>query len=259
MALMLHGLVRDIPMEHHFKPVLRLASVHPIPGLDLIAVCSTYTEQPATDPEGEMTAALRHHDLLAQLAAATDVLPVRFGTVFSGEAALMRALEQQSSTYRDAAKRLAGKVEFALRATRQQIKERRATHTPQGANSDDHRAIGEATPTTGRGYLTRQRHLRNDRTDASARLAAILEKVSVLAERHSSSIAPGHPRGDRIFDLALLVPRDSAPSLQADLDVLSSDASALGVNLELLGPWPAYSFCDPLESTPESAASGQAA
>ncbi len=52
------------------------------------------------------------------------------------------------------------------------------------------------------------------------------------------------------MNLAFLVPRDNLAAFRACLERATDEHRAAGLELEMSGPWPPYSFCPDLEMPP---------
>ena len=234
-ALLLHGLqCAKAPPRLHAPPHLRL------PSGDLVALCTPADPaalRAADDGQDEsalIDGALAHDRLLRACLPAGPLLPVRFGTAFSGAPALRRALHEDAPSYRRALCRIGCAWEFALRATLT-AEAARAAGPTDGA--------GERAP-DGRTFLkvrrqrrdARQRR-REDRLSWAERLAA---RVLALAE----DSAPARTEPDRLLSLSLLVERRRVAALEACIAEATAEATRLGLVLSLVGPLPAYSFVE---------------
>jgi hypothetical protein len=236
-AWMIHGVVRaDAPRPKDAPPHSRVAF-----GAYAALVSPGHAAESA-DPSGrvrsdagalerEARAALAHNRLLTAYAVSTDVAPVRYGAAVSDPDAARALLLPEHALYEAVLTRVAGSVEYALRL---------AAET-QG------RAVEptDAAPPTGRAYLAQQRGRRDARDQMSAAradcIAALVSEAAALARE----TAPLPARADRLFELALLVPRARVDDLVAVAGRRHPEAAKLGLNLTLVGPWPPYSFTNP--------------
>lgn len=225
-ALLLAGLVRsatttpaDAPPHLRIAAGALTALATPAPG----ALFDDAAEEPPLE------VALCHHRLLAAYALAEDVLPVRFGTAFSGEAGIRSALAAGGARWRAGLARLAGRVEYTL-----------AVEAGAGPES---RAVPGPAREDGRAFLAEKRSRRDDRNRRAARRAAFLADLpGALAGLAADQAALGAPRGDRLADLALLVERAAIPDLLAQAHALAERARSLDLRLALRGPGPCYAF-----------------
>ena len=220
--LIIHGIVaNDAPQPAE-------APAHDRVGGDgLAALVSPLVLGP--DGSADTAEALRHHAILAAYAAVTDVAPVRFGAVVADAGAARAALHRDAASHRAALARIAGCVEFGLRATAR-----------PGAT------VAAPPPTDGRSYLRARLAVRQGREAAQHQRAAALDALRHGAGAHAEAMLVLPARHDlhppRVLDLAVLVARDRSAALSALADTLAPRLAAAGLDLTLTGPWPAYSF-----------------
>lgn len=186
--------------------------------LDLIAVCCAVRQEPwraeaeRRDPMWLGPRAIRHQEVLEQLAEAGPVLPLRFGRVFAGASALRACIARQElpiAAFFERGARCGALQEWTL--------------------------IGELLPA---GRIEEAR-------------AAALEIVEpgVLAIGHRE-LDPGLRRdGDPEVALrwALLVPAGRVAELVQRLEEREGELQARGLVLEARGPWPPFSFAPVIE------------
>lgn len=234
-ALLLHGLqcTKALPLLHG-PPHLRMAVG------DLVALCTPADPaalRAAEDGQDEtalIDGALAHDRLLRACLPTGPILPVRFGTVFSGAPALRRALQQEGPSYRRALCRIGSASEFALRTTLTAEAGRPAGPT-DGAGDRD--ADGRTFLKARRQRRDARQRRREDRLSWAERLAA---RVMAIAK----DSAPARTEPDRLLSLSLLVDSRRVAALEACIAEAAAEATRLGLHLSLVGPLPAYSFAD---------------
>jgi len=185
-----------------------------------------------SDPDGAeartVAAALAHDRLLRAALSAGAILPVRFGTLFSGAEALRDALCAGASGHRARLARVAGAVERGLHLA------------PAPGAGDPLRPAPDSA--TGRDFLRSRKGQRDRREGAArARRAWIEAMVEGLADLARETL-PRPPRRDRVLDLALLVPACRDTALAARVEAWAGPAAAVGLTLSLTDPMPPYSF-----------------
>ncbi|MEO1678552.1 MAG: GvpL/GvpF family gas vesicle protein [Pseudomonadota bacterium] len=260
-ALLLHGFApRGTPRPAQAPKHLRLPA-------DTLVALATPTALDPTSEKAATAAALAHNAVLVAYADGGDVLPVRFGAVFSGVETLIDHVAEAAEDYRSRLDRIQGQVEFGLQiqvlspmssagetACGQsgpggRIPSARTQQSGLETSGDDARTVlgsvpGDLTPPgAGRAFLARRR----DRRDARARAAedrrgwtdALVRQLAP----HVTALSASEARPDRLVDLALLVPRATASTFSTQFAAKGTEAAALGLRLVLSGPWPAYSFC----------------
>lgn len=230
-ALLLHGLAdAAAPAPEDAAPHLRVLAA------GLVALCTPLEAMPRTEEEA-VSGALAHNALLVAQARLGDVLPVRFPTGFSGEAALHAHLAAEGVRYRAGLARIGGAREYGLR-----LALRPGSALPAGS-PDALRDTGAGAPAnSGRAFLERGRRRRDLRTERAAARARMAERLASEAAGLAREAIAGAPRADRLVELALLVPASGVDALRARMTAAAREAAGLGLDLVLSGPWPPYSF-----------------
>ncbi len=191
-------------------------------------------------PERRRLAA--HHDVLKRLMAKHTVLPMAFGLIADGPAAIRRILSVNRTGFAEQFRRVAGKVEMGLRVQWDvpNIFEYFVnTHSELRLFRDrlfrDGREPGpEEKIELGRLF---------DRTLASARLVQSEQVMNVL-RRCCDEIKENPPRNEReVMNLACLIGRDA----QKEFEQGVFEAAALFDNhysFDFNGPWPPHNFVE---------------
>jgi hypothetical protein len=148
----------------------------------------------------------RHEELLEQLMAGRDLLPVRFGTLVADERAAERALTERRDELAAALDRVRGAVEIALR-----VQSREPDHAPA----------------SGCDYLRERTRRAEAARELHEPLAAIARDSTVL-------------RGRELLRAAYLVDRAAVDEFVAAVRRLQDERPRLA--LLCTGPWPPYSF-----------------
>jgi Gas vesicle synthesis protein GvpL/GvpF len=204
---------------------------------DLAAVVSRL---PLERPPGRSAELVAHARVVDGLAAATTIVPARFGLVLSDDLSdVSRVIDDSAEHFRALLRALEGRVQVKLRATYdpdqvlaelvQQDPEvarlrQRTRELPAGTPHPDLVRLGEAVA---RG-LNRKRL--EDAQD-------VLDVVLPFAEEH---VVRNGGEYD-VLDLALLVPRDGLTDLEAALETLA-EAAHERFRLRLVGPVAPYDF-----------------
>jgi hypothetical protein len=174
----------------------------------------------------------RHEAIVEALMADRAVLPVRFGTVLSDEAAVQATLSVHYADFVASLNRVRGRVELGLRVLWEE-------DTPPPQPSPARGGGGERGD--GRAYLMarleeeRQRQAWRQRAEAlAAELHTPLDRLAVEST-HQVLVTPR-----LLLTAAYLVERDQAAAFRREVEVLS--AAHLELRFLCTGPWPAYSF-----------------
>lgn len=199
---------------------------------ELVAVVApvsdiTRVATPSTDELLAYERVIRAHHAVA------DVVPMRFGSVLSSEAAVRAHLEEQRVAYLRSLTRTAGCVEMGVRTV---LSAPRPPAPPEDA--------AQAPLRSGADYLkARQRRYsaESQLLDQCAELErSVLSKVAPLCREHRSEsprVRPGEPV---LCSLYFLVPRDQVPAFRAALAPFVDDHTETVVS----GPWPPFNFVD---------------
>ncbi|GGS59046.1 GvpL/GvpF family gas vesicle protein [Streptomyces badius] len=179
---------------------------------------------------------MAHQNVLEALMAGGATLPMRFGLVGPGDDEVIAALDREADAYRERLAQLDGRVEYNLKAGRDEddllreimtesdeIRQLNERTRAQGSH-DDRVALGElvAREVTARGQ--------REAEDVAARLAD--------AATHSSH---AEPAPQQFLNLSFLVPRAETDAFVA---AVQREAEERGdaYSFTLTGPLPPYSF-----------------
>lgn len=233
MALILHGFVwaesrAPLPAAPHRRTQIGR----------LVALSSEQAPTKAQDPDEQtaLAAAFSHHKLLSAYCAEHDVLPVRFGSAFSSEGALIERVTATRGSVTAALENLADRLEFVLR-----VEDAKAS-----AQSD------LAQVTSGRAFLANKRDVRDAQRKRGADRKAFIERLAGAFAEVFSETLHLDPRKPAIAALAVLVDRYMQAEFWEWAQRLSNEAEALGLKIAATGPGPAYSFVDMLDAQMES-------
>jgi hypothetical protein len=202
--------------DHPAPPLPRLGTVHAVSSGDLAAVCGPVLS-------GEMTAdALWQHERIVEaLMDQRDVLPVRYGTYVSDDAAAARALADNHDAYAETLESVRGAVELAVRV----LPEMRGEQA---------RVPAAASPMTGTDYLRAQARTAAAEADASA---IVHEPLARMARADTLARVT---RPSELMRGAYLVDRDAVARFSARLRDIQAGHPELKITCT--GPWPPYSF-----------------
>ncbi|WP_244164923.1 GvpL/GvpF family gas vesicle protein [Streptomyces silaceus] len=177
-----------------------------------------------------------HQRVVAALTTVTCPLPLRLATVFRDDSGVRVMLEDGAERFRRVLDRIDGCVEWGVKVHM----ERRAEQAePRGA------------PRSGRDYLRQRRRQRTadegawERAEAFARrLHQTLAARAVDARLHApQNAALSREPGRNILNAAYLVARSHSEEFVEAVDrTKDEERDAVGLRVELTGPWAAYSF-----------------
>jgi hypothetical protein len=179
---------------------------------------------------GWLEAVVRGHERVVEALLGPDaVLPMRFGSIFSGPDALRDMLGGNVAALVELLDDVRGRVELGV-----------TVRAERGTEPDDQ---AEASP-SGRDYLRRrQAALTAARqvADASADLAARLHTALSGAAERAAVLSPHRSDPDLVLTAAYLVPDRAVDDFCRNVEAVGREHGA-GCALEVTGPWPPYSF-----------------
>ncbi len=196
---------------------------------------------------------IAHEKVVEQLSLQSAFYPARFGTLFSNEPRLNAFVEQFSDRLLSFFQRVKGKKEWGLKFFGNHAQAAMVLAEREGI-------VQQGVPVGGAKYL-KLKQLQRESSKAKSEFftATLRGAVQSLGSQFTEFITrPIHAttqeaaQGELLSNIAVLVSND-----QSDQIVLwaerwnSTNPTSSGIQVELTGPWPAYSFCPSL--TTESA------
>lgn len=206
-------------------PLPDVAPLRVVPVNGLAAVCA-----PAEDAEMSAETLWRHEEVVEELMADRDLLPVRYGTLLQNEGEVARAVEERRDELAAALERVRGAVEVSVRVL--PTGAGAGTPVPRAAAG---RAAVPGAAASGAEYL----RLRARATASQARTAQALNEPLAALARAS---AEARPRPPELFRAAYLVERHAVEPFTAEVARLQ--AASRGLSILCTGPWPPYSFTE---------------
>lgn len=189
------------------------------------------------------TIGYRHQSVVAQLAAAADVIPLRAFTLFSSPPAVAEYLEANRNSLSEILSLLDGKEEWTIRIEfdPQRWSEALARRVESLAKLEAEVAAASG----GKQYLLRRKF--DDERKKAAREAETLlvdeiEKSLVEETGAPTVVETRQSTGGSFPQITLLLARSNRDALTPLHERLSRRYEAEGVTLVLTGPWPAYTF-----------------
>jgi hypothetical protein len=182
--------------------------------------------------------AREHHYVIDAAARLFPLLPVRLGTVYSGDAALCDALTERGGALRDTLRRVGGRVEWGVKAYGV------GQRSGPGDDGADQRTEGGA----GLAHL-RQRHTQltaEREAKAAAVNAAHAVHAELTARATDTRLHPPQPvqlsgvSRPALLNAAYLL--DAADGVTFTAAVAGQATAHPELQVELTGPWPPYSF-----------------
>lgn len=241
-ALYVYGVVASPPPAE-----LQIAFVEsgPLAAITSGVSLDEYGEEPLAqnlnDPAWLEANARAHEDVLQTVAASTDVLPFRFGTICRSEDDVRALLDSRREALTSALARIKGRLEIGAKlwVDRARLVEASASE-----------------PQTGRAYLEARRtaQQRKDEADALCLDTARSTFERLLAHAVDGVANRPQPReltgrtDAMILNAAFLVEAGDTALLD-EIARLDIELGERGFHLEATGPWPAHNFADVPEET----------
>jgi hypothetical protein len=197
----------------------------------------------------------RHEGVVASVMESSPVLPVKFGTIFRSRSSLQQFLERHRETMLQALDALSEKTEWSVKGYILE-QDTRAFIADDDPEIQSLRAKLSCSP--GARYL-QQKQL-DGKIDAAleTRLAqathdlgqtlALPAVASTALRLHPSAITGRSER--MVFNGSFLLSPETLPEFLAALSMQQNACQAIGLALELRGPWPPYNFCPDLSEVP---------
>lgn len=193
---------------------------------------------------------LHHHQVLQALIARQSVLPFRLGVMFEDDRGVMGALARNREALLYAMERVHGAIEWGLKiyCVRQQLGQWLPDNNPAVAALDAQLESAEE----GSGFFLRHRRRRLVEEEIEQAIARCLNHTgerlnSTVREFASGKLQPAqvHAReGAMVFNGACLVDRVLEQAFLELVQDLRSAYAGFGLDHEITGPWPPYSFAD---------------
>jgi hypothetical protein len=201
-------------------------------------------EELLADPAALEALARGHHQVVAGVAAAGPVLPLRLATVYRDDDRVRALLAEQRTAFSQTLGWLAERAECGVKAW--------ADPGALGTGRAEREPAGSAAgaPASGAAYLSRRRAQLADRDTRAQRAAEVgaqlhetLTGLAVTGRSHQPQDAQvtGEP-GLMVLNGSYLVDASRMPAFgQSARDLV---ARFPGFRVEVTGPWPPYSFAD---------------
>lgn len=191
--------------------------------------------------------ALRHYETIRGLQPlAPALVPTALGAVFRAEKGVVGLLRKRDAHFHDLLDRVRGKQEWGLKVFRDAPRFLKATE----ARAQELRALRAKAAAKGPGqaYLLRKQQeralVREAERLTAQTLDALLERLAKLSAALHVDELPDVQQGSPalVLKVAALVDKEQVQRFQEEIARLGESYRALGLTLELDGPWAPYSF-----------------
>ena len=194
--------------------------------------------------------ALRHEEVIMAAMKLGPVLPVRFGTVFSSLAAAAEPLQHSQDAFGKFFQFAAGKQEWTLKGY-VNLPQARARMSAERRAAEEEQLAGLSP---GKRYFLEQKIKGAVDKDVTALLKDVGREIRNVAREMSIGFSECRLQSREVtgsdeemfFHGALLVPEGSVAALEGVIDTWNTRKEALGLQIDLSGPWPPYHFAPAL-------------
>lgn len=222
--LQLHGIVSKDASTKPAAPAHRRVAFETFEAL--ISDYALTTDTAEIPPEILSAAAMTHHRILLAYCADHGLLPIRFGTVFSGSSAMKNAVLENVHLYETALHILSDHREYSVHL-----------NIRQAPTEELH------TPKSGRAFLSERQRGRDKRRSLAQKRQSfarcVQDNVAALA---FDALRTAAPKPEKVLDVTGLFSPKALDELQWLASSLQSEALELDLSLTINGPWPAYHF-----------------
>lgn len=210
----------------------------------------------------ELTARTHHH-VVEHAARIAATAPVRIATVYRDDDRVTEVLRQEGDRFAVILDRITGRSEWGVKvyAHLDQAGPEAAAGVPGasggvGASGGAGASAGAGASGAGTAYLKRRQEQRRRREDVSRRIAERARSLEDELRDHAVAVRRHPPQdpalsghsGTLISNMAYLLDEERVTSFRAAAEDL--DRRLTGIEVEVTGPWPPYSFIDAEETAP---------
>jgi hypothetical protein len=263
-GLYAYGLVGKSPQQLDILGIDKKNKVFPVEGKDVCVMVSKIdvdafqnqvkklfselTRTPEAAQSGTEEILQAHEDVVDALMKGTTVVPFKFGTILKDEKAASKMLEDEEEEFKKLLSKFTGKAEWGLRVyadTQEFIKHIMQTE-PKFKNLEEKRE----KLSRGAAYLFGRKMEDELRDYAAARLAEVTKVIfqELGKDAYEAKLNKTLPqkltgkRKEMILNAVYLVEREEAASFCTRGKRLQEQYESMGLDLEVSGPWPPYSF-----------------
>ncbi|MGD0517279.1 MAG: GvpL/GvpF family gas vesicle protein [Thermoguttaceae bacterium] len=208
-------------------------------------------ESGSTDVNWLSEVAIRHNQILSDLARRRPLLPLRLGTLFHSRLTLLAKIERWESVVIDYLNSIGDRQEWAAKIY---VDPRHIEEDSAASCCVSSAQAGDAG--AGTRYLTqklgRQRESRAMRQRFQEEIAAAETSLMNQADRYCRTrTLPANLTGRQekmLWNAAFLLPRSVSERWLTLVEKVRSETASVGLLLEVSGPWPPYHFCPTLDT-----------
>lgn len=238
-------------IDHRFAPYALADDglVAVVSEVSMADFCGSEADRRLEDLQWMSERAVRHERIVDAALARGPVLPVRFGTLFSGAEVLRRFLEINRDAIRGFLELARGHEEWGIKG----FLDRGAAAKWLAASAP----AQENTPISpGLSYLRERRAQAAAQSElhrwVADSCAAAVESMREFGDEWRSRKVIDSAAGDgspqAVLNAAVLLRRGRSKDFLACVDGINAEREAQGLSFMATGPWPLYSFCPQLRT-----------
>lgn len=263
-GLYAYGLVGKSPKQLNILGIDKKNKVYPVEGRGICVLVSKINTDKFQDqikkllsklaktagalPSGAEGILRNHEDVLDTLMKDTTVIPFKFGTILKDEKAASKTLKAYEKRFKKLLSKFRGREEWGIKvyADNQEFKKHLVGVEPRLKKLEEKK--GKLSK--GAAYLLGRKMEDQLKDNVAARLAKITELIfqKVAKDAHEAKLNKTLPQKltgknkDMILNTAYLVERGKVTSFHKQIEKLREKYESIGLEIDVSGPWPAYSF-----------------
>lgn len=263
-GLYAYGLMAKRPLHPGILGVDKKHGVYPIAEHDVCVIVSNIdidafqhgvkqlfssltinTENRQGEAQGILQA---HEDVVEALMKIATIVPFKFGTILKDEKAASTMLQDEQEKFRKLLAKCTGRTEWGLKiyVDRQACLQQRL----QGEPAFKQLAAQRATLSNGAAYLLGRKMEEEGKNRVTAWLTGITEGMfqGLAKDAYEATLHESLPqkltgkKKEMVLNAAFLVAEENVANFCQQGKSLQDHYEAIGVDVELSGPWPPYSF-----------------
>ncbi len=257
-GLYAYGVMGKSPLRRDILGIDKRNTVYPVKGKDMCVMVSeidigTFQKQ-VKNLFAELTAGQSrtetllqlHEDVVDLLTQGTTLVPFKFGTILKDEKAAWKLLQDDEAKFTKLLAKFTGRVEWGLKVYADQ--QAFIQHSAQGEPRCENQV--RAKVSRGTAYLLGKKMEEELKDSALARLSEITEMIfqelgKDVYEARLNKTLPQKLTGKKkemVLNTVYLVEQEKVPDFCKQGKNLMEKYAAMGLEIEVSGPWPPYNF-----------------
>lgn len=263
-GLYAYGLVGKSPKQLNILGIDKKNKVYPVEGRDICVMVSKIDTDKFQDEIKKLLSKLTktagaipneteeilrgHEDVVDTLMKLTTVVPFKFGTILKDEEAASKMLREYGEKFKKLLSKFTGREEWGLKVyvDNQEFKKRLAKEKPRLKKLDEKK--GKLSK--GAAYLLGRKMEEESKNDMTAMLTNASEVIFQEAgkdayEAKLNKTLPQKLTGknkEMILNTAFLIEKEKVAHFCKHVKKIIEKYKSMGIEIELSGPWPSYSF-----------------